>query len=589
MLVFVCMLLPAVLLCCIWDRKVDKFADTKEHLHALGIASLGINIFGFLTVLLVRGNKIGFAKLFEQPSSATKYLLLTTFAAVAVPLGYKYFKDNFVFKYRILSFDSLRINWQTFLSVYAVLLLCLNLVRIFDGNFWGDEAFSIRLARMSMSDMVTATANDVHPPLYYAVLIACCQLLGQHEYVYHFVSVIPYGIVLFVALTKIRKEFGIGASFVLITLASLLPEAVKYNVEVRMYSWGALFLLLTYLALYDVFTKNRVRDWCLLLLFSLAAAYTHYYCLVSAGFLYLVLLFKAVWQKKNLGRAVLVSTAALAAYMPWLFILIASFKRTAADYWMTSVPSFSGCIKYLLRSGQGNFLLIIFIIVILAALLYESGIVRIESAGGKAVVRVSCENVVLTDYCFWVIAGLTAVLGTIVTGIAFSKVFRPMFTLRYIYPVAVLAWLLLGCCIMRCRGKQIYLLLVAVIAVFSLLPEYGNIYEREKKMNNDLHRTLQATQNIIGKNDVILTTHGHIVWTIAELYYPGVKCVKVDLKNFPQLHKGTVYWFMPTAKIDEKVEKEAAKQDFKAEKLVSDGNLGTNYVNVYKLVAKNAE
>ena len=37
---------------------------------------------------------------------------------------------------------------------------------------WFDEAFSLQLAKLSVSDVIKYTASDVHPPLYYLILRA---------------------------------------------------------------------------------------------------------------------------------------------------------------------------------------------------------------------------------------------------------------------------------------------------------------------------------------------------------------------------------------------------------------------------------
>ena len=73
------------------------------------------------------------------------------------------------------------------LYLYGTILFILNAIRIFDNNFWGDEAFSIALSHMNFIDMLKATATDVHPPLYYAILQIGFRLLGNHGFVYHLV------------------------------------------------------------------------------------------------------------------------------------------------------------------------------------------------------------------------------------------------------------------------------------------------------------------------------------------------------------------------------------------------------------------
>jgi hypothetical protein len=97
----------------------------------------------------------------------------------------------------------------------------------------------------------------------------------------------------------IRKWFSETASVILMILCSLQENAVNFNVEVRMYSWGALFLLLSFLALYQILTLNSKRHYVYFVLASLASAYTHYYCLVSVAFFYMILIQWALIKRKD--------------------------------------------------------------------------------------------------------------------------------------------------------------------------------------------------------------------------------------------------------------------------------------------------
>lgn len=47
------------------------------------------------------------------------------------------------------------------LALYSFLFFLMHFIRIFDNSFWGDEGFTIRLAKMGFVDMVSATAKDV--------------------------------------------------------------------------------------------------------------------------------------------------------------------------------------------------------------------------------------------------------------------------------------------------------------------------------------------------------------------------------------------------------------------------------------------
>ena len=92
--------------------------------------------------------------------------------------------------------------------LYAVMLLLMNLIRIFDNSFWGDEYYSIRLARMGMRGLLQTTAGDVHPPFYYIFVKGLYKLLGDNGVVYHFSGFLPYVLIIVIACVWVRKRLG---------------------------------------------------------------------------------------------------------------------------------------------------------------------------------------------------------------------------------------------------------------------------------------------------------------------------------------------------------------------------------------------
>lgn len=235
--------------------------------------------------------------------------------------------------------------------IYGAILFWLNLRRIFDNNFWGDEVFTIRLSRMRFFEMLNATANDVHPPLYYIITTILRFVFGENGTTYHLSALLAYTIVMVIAITLIWKKWGGSSAIVLMTFASLLPRAVEYNVEARMYSWGSMFILLSFLSLYYTIENNHPKNYMCFALFSLCAAYTHYYCLISVAFFYIVL---SVWSfiNRNKTKGVFKNTLitniiTILIYLPWLLVLIKTFARTSDNYWITDIPELPACLKYI--------------------------------------------------------------------------------------------------------------------------------------------------------------------------------------------------------------------------------------------------
>lgn len=202
------------------------------------------------------------------------------------------------------------------LYLYALVLFAMHFVRIFDNSFWGDEGFSIGLAQMNVFEMLQVTAADNHPPLYYLFTQLLYHLLGNHGYVYHLSALIPYGLILILACTVIFRQFGLIPAVVVSTFASLTDTAIMFNVEARMYSLGAFFVLAAYLALHNILHSGKTSDWVIFSVASLCAAYTHYYALISVAFFYLALLSLLPQDKSNFKKILITYCAAVVVYLP---------------------------------------------------------------------------------------------------------------------------------------------------------------------------------------------------------------------------------------------------------------------------------
>ena len=464
------------------------------------------------------------------------------------------------------------------ISLYTLLLFSLNFIRIFDNNFWGDEAYSIRLAQMRLPAMLAETAGDVHPPLYYILVRLGCGILGYRGPVFHMVSLLPYGIMLILALTVVWKRYGKTTSLLFVTLASLLPNAVRNNVEVRMYSWGALFVLLSYLYLWEIFTRNRVGGYVGFAVSSLAAAYTHYYCLISVAFFYGALFLVSLARRRAfLKKTLLCCGMTVAGYLPWFFILLQTLKRTAGDYWMMWIPTLKECISYFF---SGAFPYLLFAALLLSAAAFVFGCMPYSNSRKSPA---ALPGRTLFPDAAWVLAGLLSMFGTFLVGILVSRLIRPLFIVRYLYPVSVIAWLLLGFCLSRLRGRVIYAAAVLVLLFLSCLPQYRTTYQNDRAENQRLNDTLAATAEI-SAGDVIFTDLAQIDWTISDYYYPGVSHFLVTLDALPATEPGTEYWLILDASNAEESLKALRAMGFDCEEKIGNGILGTSAVSVYRLI-----
>ncbi len=171
---------------------------------------------------------------------------------------------------------------------YSLLLVLLVLafgVRVYhlEGHdIWGDEAYSITVARWPLSQMVTGSV-DTHPPLHYVLLSFMMRLAGRTPFAVRFLSVVS-GTLVVPLLYRLGK--GVGGKTVGLWAAAVgtvSPFLVYYAQEARMYGLslvGATGSLVTFVLLdrkqHTGQAPPRVL-WGLYGLSSLIAVYSHYY------------------------------------------------------------------------------------------------------------------------------------------------------------------------------------------------------------------------------------------------------------------------------------------------------------------------
>ena len=112
----------------------------------------------------VGGNSQNFSESLNNSVGFTvQYMALASVLALLEPIIFS--MVNLGFKYKPFSFNMHSIAIILFYFTTLTFGL-IGFMRCFDNAFWGDEGYTIRLAKMSLKDMIYATAGDVHPPLY---------------------------------------------------------------------------------------------------------------------------------------------------------------------------------------------------------------------------------------------------------------------------------------------------------------------------------------------------------------------------------------------------------------------------------------
>lgn len=412
-----------------------------------------------------------------------------------------------------------------FLLAVSTGLLGVSVFLCFSGDIWYDELFTMRLAEQSLGGLISMTARDVHPPLYYIIVKLFLALLGGMKGSMYraaaakLVSVLPFFLCFVYALTKVRKHFGLLSAGVFCFLLITMPQMADYTVEVRMYGYALFFITAGMLHAYELAGGGQERskealNWAALTLYALAACYTHYFACVGACMIYLylfIMLLKEGRLKNKSGIFLLSGICCVAGYLPWLWgAVVHQVGNVKENYWIQPLSwrSLGGCVKFVfqpqlqderLRLFSAAVLFLIYGILLTGALIKQWNQIRTQepaagSADGKAgIARRMCFML----GCLGVLAGI------ILFGFLASFLIRPIFVYRYMLPALGLFWLVFALLVSELKQKKaIFSVLILLIMTVGFL-NYRAFYGEEMWKRVQMKQAEQVLAGI-GPEDILV-------------------------------------------------------------------------------------
>ena len=224
-------------------------------------------------------------------------------------------------------------QWHIVIIVAGILFVSLG---AFHNNIWFDESYSVGLARHTLGEIWSSGGHDVHPILYYWMLRIVYLITGGSIVAYKIFSVIPSAILIILGYTHIRKDFGERTGFIFSFLSAFLPEMAVYAVEIRMYSWAILAVTILAIYAYRLSKEDNTKDWIIFGISSLASIYLHYYGLMAAGLINVILLVYLIIKKRKKGLIFIISFGIVQAlaYLPWLVNFVTQLSNVSNGFWI---------------------------------------------------------------------------------------------------------------------------------------------------------------------------------------------------------------------------------------------------------------
>lgn len=393
--------------------------------------------------------------------------------------------------------------------LFIILLSAIPFSLAFSKSVWLDEAFSLRWSVLAFEEMMQRLINDVHPPLYYFLLRVVQLLTGNSLFAAKLLSILPLVLLFVIGFCFVSKEFGYKSMIFFDLFLLCAPMMLKKSVEIRMYTWAYLFVVISSMQMYFLLGENvKKRNWIFFTLSSLAAAYTHYFALLAMVVIYAGIFIYAVFSKdwKRMKDWLICAVITAGGYFPWLPIAINQIKQGGAS-WIEMPSSRLGLIRELFTTTMSwtenvyLFLLVAFVIFGLACLWKYR------------------------DYkSYWALVCMSVVWFELVFGLAYGTISRPIMISRYLM-IALCAGILGMSFLCKYISKYIVIGL-CVLFVMTGGVVYPTVYEEEYGTMTE--ETLAFAEEHIQAGDIVLYDDGSLT-TVIPYFFPDVLTDTVDV------------------------------------------------------------
>lgn len=395
------------------------------------------------------------------------------------------------------------------MPIMIFIFLC---TKIFNESIWLDEAFSLSMIQQGFGDIIKNTASDVHPPLYYIILKTFSTILKSFFnnniiYASKLISLIPIALLLIINYTMIEKLFNKKTAFLFAIFILGMPQIMKYAIEIRMYSWGMLFVTMIYIYAIKWVKENKFSQLCMMVIFTILSAYTHYFALVSAGCIYLILLIYLIVKKDSdkFKKCIISGFTIFLAYLPWLIILIKQVLVVKENYWIENMTlnTIKAFFKYP-YTIKGNDILTF----IIATLIMIAIIVSIVKRKQKSSIYAIC--------------GFLIPIGTIAIGIIASKLIRPVFIERYMVCSLGCLWLAVASIFGNYANKKYIFMVISIIAIMICMNNAKVLINQEKIYKKETINSISYINNVNEEYDILIFDNNQLQ-RVVSYYYPSIE------------------------------------------------------------------
>ncbi|WP_339560665.1 glycosyltransferase family 39 protein [Pseudomonas sp. EA_65y_Pfl1_P113] len=397
--------------------------------------------------------------------------------------------------------------WWVLAIVFFALLI--RVFRLTDASVWSDEGFTLELISYPPKIVWILSGRDVHPPLYYFVLQSWVALIGSNDLVWTrglsaIFGAINVGLGIWLTLLISTRRAALMAG----VLLAVLPIAVRYSQDIRMYSMLGTFLLGATIALvYWVVYPSRKRYMVIYAVLMVAGFYTHYFSVLCAcsHWLYLLLIRhprlgglrrinRLAWWSANVMMMVF--------YTPWLPSMFKQLSQFGPG-WVRPIDIYSlpsAVWRFLTVNDGRTYETFVFWTLPLLYLMLAFSVLFKR----------------LSSFRFEILLVVNGLLT--VAAAALISLYTPVFVERYLFFSALMMPLIMAVALDRLKNSKV---LVALLCTVLSVEGYGvyKVYNQQYSLDNpyriadnQLSRLMQYFNKESIEGDVLVTGYVYIFY-----------------------------------------------------------------------------
>ncbi|MBR2524878.1 glycosyltransferase family 39 protein [bacterium] len=225
-----------------------------------------------------------------------------------------------------------------FVCVITLFALILRVVALHNfGDLWVDELYSYYFANQNNPVEIAKTLykEDFHVPLYFVLLHYWMKIFGQSDFILRLMGCLITTCSIPLAFYVSKNLFNKNCAYLLTVFMALNAFNIHYSCEVRFYGCTIFLAILSayfFTKIFDNFEKKRIIYYIISTLFLL---YTYNFAFMYVFCQFLIGLFFAFKNKKNIIKFLKIYLIIFIFYLPIIFYIFHSFLM-----YRTSILSF---------------------------------------------------------------------------------------------------------------------------------------------------------------------------------------------------------------------------------------------------------